>query len=123
MAISTLLDACARAFAMVALADGEISPAEEHRFARFVAGEPSLKSSSQTDVRAVWKQAVKDVKASPSFGGPLVVIRTEVFSPSDKAVVMRAGQAALVADNKLELQESAAIRTLAEALGLDPEKF
>jgi tellurite resistance protein len=36
---------------------------------------------------------------------------------------MRAGQAAVVADNKLEPQESTAIRTLAEALGLDPEKF
>jgi tellurite resistance protein len=123
MAVSTLLDACARAFAMVALADGKLAPAEEHRFARFVAGEPALKASVQTDTRAAWKQAVKDVKASPSFGGPLVVIRTEVFSPADKMVVMRAGQAALVADNKLEPQESAAVRTLAEALGLDPEKF
>jgi tellurite resistance protein len=123
MAISTLLDACARAFAMVSFADGNLSPAEEHRFARFVAGDASLKSSAQADVRAAWKQAVRDVKAAPSFGEPLVVIRTEVFSPSDKATVMRAGQAAAVADNKLELQENAAIRKLAEALGLDPEKF
>jgi tellurite resistance protein len=123
MAISTLLDACARAFAMVSFADGKLSPAEEHRFARFVAGDAALKSSAQADVRAAWKQALKDVKAAPSFGGPLVVIRTEVFSPADKATVMRAGQAAVVADNKLEPQESAAMRTLAEALGLDPEKF
>jgi tellurite resistance protein len=49
MAISTLLDACARAFAMVALADGKLSPAEEHRFARFVAGEPALKSTAHAD--------------------------------------------------------------------------
>jgi tellurite resistance protein len=123
MAISTLLDACARAFAMVAYADGSLSAAEEHRFARFVAGDAALKSLAQSDVRTAWTQAVKSVKASPSFGEPLVVIRTEVFSPSDKATVMRAGQAAAVADNKLELQENAAIRKLAEALGLDPEKF
>jgi tellurite resistance protein len=123
MAISTLLDACSRAFAMVAFADGTLSAAEEHRFARFVAGDTALKSSAQTDIRAAWKQAVKDVKGSPSFGAPLVAIRTEVFSPADKATVMRAGQAAAVADNKLELQENAAIRQLAEALGLDPEKF
>jgi tellurite resistance protein len=123
MAISTLLDACSRAFAMVAYADGSLTAAEEHRFARFVAGDASLKTTSQTDVRAAWKQAVTDVKASSSFGGPLVIIRTEVFSPADKATVMRAGQAAAVADNKLELQENAAIRQLAEALGLDPEKF
>ncbi len=123
MAISTLLDACSRAFAMVAFADGSLSAAEEHRFARFVAGDAALKTSAQADVRAAWKQAVRDVKGSPSFGGPLVVIRTEIFSPADKATVMRAGQAAAVADNKLELQENAAIRQLAEALGLDPEKF
>jgi tellurite resistance protein TerB len=123
MAISTLLDACARAFALVAFADGKLSPAEEHRFARFVAGEQALKSCALADVKSAWAQAVRDVKSSPSFGAPLLVIRTEVASPADKAIVMRAGQAALVADNKLELQENAAIRTLAEALGLDPEKF
>ncbi len=123
MAISTLLDACARAFAMVAFADAKLSASEEHLFARFVAGDPALKTSAPSDVRAVWNQAVKDVKASPSFGAPLLAIRAEVFSPADKATVMRAGQAAAVADSKLELQENAAIRKLAEALGLDPDKY
>lgn len=123
MTISTLLDAAARAFAMVSFADGRLTQAEQHRFARFVAREPSLKSSAQADVRAAWNQAVKDVKASPSFGAPLVAIRTEVTTPADKATVMRAAQDAVVADNKLAPQESTAIRTLAEALGLDPEKF
>ena len=45
MAVSTLLDAAARAFAMVSLSDGNLSPSEEHRFARFVAGDAALKSA------------------------------------------------------------------------------
>jgi tellurite resistance protein len=123
MAVSTLLDAAARAFAMVSLADGNLSPSEEHRFARFAAGDAALKSARTADVRAAWAQAVKDVKASPSFGAPLVTIRTEVTSAEDKAIVMRAAQAAVVADNKVEPQENVAVRTLAEALGLDPEEY
>lgn len=123
MTVSTLLDACARAFAMVSLADGSLSPAEEHRFARFCAGDVSLKQLTGADVRAAWKQALKDVQASPSFGAPLVTIRMEITSAEDKATVMRAAQAALVADSKLEPQENTAIRTLAEALELNPDQF
>jgi tellurite resistance protein len=123
MAISTLLDAAARAFAMVSLADGKLSPAEEHRFARFAAQDPALRSAARGDVRAAWKQAVKDVNASPSFGAPLVTIRTEISTDEDKATVMRAAQAAVVADNKLEPQENTAMRSLAEALGLAPEDY
>ncbi len=123
MAVSTLLDAAARAFAMVSLSDGNLSPAEEHRFSRFAAGDPSLKTIPRTDVRLAWMQALKDVQGSPSFGAPLVTIRMEITSADDRATVMRSAQAALVADGKLEPQENAAIRALAEALKLDPEKF
>jgi tellurite resistance protein len=41
----------------------------------------------------------------------------------DRATIMRAAQAALVADGRLEPQENAAIRALAEALKLDPDDF
>ena len=123
MTVSTLLDAAARAFAMVSLADGALTPSEEHRFARFAAAEPTLKSATRDDVRLAWGQAVKDVKGSPSFGGPLLAIRQEVDALEEKAVVMRAAQTALVADSKLEPQENTAIRVLAEALALDPDRY
>jgi tellurite resistance protein len=113
----------ARAFALVALADGKISPSEEHRFARFIAGESTLKTTAQPDIRAAWNAAVKETLGAQSFGGPLVAIRTWAKQAADKELVMRAAQAALVADNKLELQENAALQSLAEALGLDPEKY
>ena len=113
----------ARAFTLVALADGKISPSEEHRFARFVSGEAQFKQTSQADIRAAWNAAVKEAEGAQSFGGQLVAIRMWARTPDDKASMMRAAQAALVADNKLEAQENAAIVALAEALGLDPNKF
>ena len=123
MMFSPILLNAARAFAMVSFSDGRLSHSEEARFARMAAAEPTLKTTKQTDVRTAWKQAVKEVEASQSFGGPLVSIRSEITAPNDKALIMRVAQAAVVADNKLELQESEAIRSLAEALGLDPEKY
>jgi tellurite resistance protein len=123
MAVSTLLDAAARAFAMVSLADGNLSASEQHRFARFAAQDVALKTAKLPDVRSAWSHAVKDVEASPSFGAPLTTIRAGITTDADKATVMRAAQAAAVADGKLELQENVAVRTLAEALGLDPETY
>jgi tellurite resistance protein len=123
MAVTALLDAAARAFAMVAYSDGNLVLAEEAGFAKFAASDPTLSSYARDDVRTAWAQAVKDVQASPSFGEPLLAIRTEIKSDQDKAAVMRAAEAAVVADSRLEQQENLAIRQLAEALGLDPEDY
>jgi tellurite resistance protein len=119
----TLLLNAARAFALVSFSDARFSLSEEARFARLAAAEPALRSASQADIRAAWTQAVADVKASQSFGGPLVTIRSEVRTMGDKLLMMRAAQAAVVADNRLEPQENVAVRSLAEALGLDPDSY
>jgi tellurite resistance protein len=121
--ISPLLLNAARAFALVSFSDARFSASEEARFARLAAAEPGLRGASQADVRAAWTQAVAEVKASQSFGGPLVSIRSEITATGDKLLLMRAAQAAVVADNKLELQENVAVRSLAEALGLNPDSY
>ena len=113
----------ARAFSLVALADGKISPSEEHRFARFVSGQSDFKGASQAEIRDAWNAAVKEAEGAQSFGGQLVQIRTYARSDADKKMMMKAAQAAAVADNKLEAQENAAVIALAEALGLDPNKY
>jgi len=120
---SPLLLNAARAFALVSFSDARLSHSEEARFARMAAAEPALRSATQADVRAAWSQAVKEVQSSQSFGGPLVSIRSEVTAEADRALMMRVAQAAVVADNKLEPQENVAVRSLAEALGLDPETY
>lgn len=113
----------ARAFTLIALADGKISPSEEHRFARFISSQPAFKGASQIDIRDAWNAAVKEAEGAQSFGGQLVAIRTWARSEEDKKMMMKAAQAAVVADNKLEAQENAAVIALAEALGLDPNKY
>jgi tellurite resistance protein len=123
MAITALLDASARAFAMVAYADGNLALIEEARFAKFAASDPALQAMNREDVRDAWARAIKDVQTSPSFGSPLLAIRNEIVAAGDKATVMRAAQAAVVADLKIEPQENEAVRLLAEALDLDPDEF
>ena len=113
----------ARAFTLVALADGKISPSEEHRFARFISSQADFKGVGQVEIRDAWNAAVKEAEGAQSFGGQLVQIRTYARSDADKKMMMRAAQAASVADNKLEAQENAAVIALAEALGLDPNKY
>jgi tellurite resistance protein len=120
---SATLTNAARAFAHVALADGQLSPKEADRFARVVAAEPGLAGSSPQDVTIAWEAAVAEISAASSFGGTLVAIRSEVSATWDKAMLMRIAQAAVVADDRFEPQESVAVRTLAEALGLDPETY
>lgn len=119
-----LLLNAARAFAMVSFSDGKLSHSEEARFARMAMAEAAFKGVSQADVRAAWQQAVKEVQASQSFGGPLTSIRSEITAKDERDLMMRVAQAAVVADNKLELQENVAVSSLAEALGLQPpDKF
>jgi tellurite resistance protein len=113
----------ARAFAMVSFADGKLAPAEAQRFAKLASHEPGLNHHGHAEIADAWTQASQEVHAAQSFGSALIAIRTEITSAADKALLMRIGQAALVADGKLELQENQAISSLAEALGLDPENY
>lgn len=120
---SPLLINAARAFMHVSFADGQLSPKEAERFARIAASEPGLAGLQPADINAAWETAYAEVQASNSFGAVLVAIRSDVTQAWDKAMLMRIAQAALVADDRFEPQESVAVRTLAEALGLDPEAY
>ncbi len=121
--MNTLLLNAARAFAMTSFSDGRMSPSEAQRFARLAAQEPALNHFGALQASDAWAMASKEVHGAQSFGGALLAIRTEITGPDEKALMMRVAQAAIVADGKLEAQESKAIASLAEALGLDPKKF
>jgi len=118
----TLLNA-ARAFAMVSFSDGNLAPAEAQRFAKFAHNEPALNHSGHAEIADAWETASREVHATQSFGTALLAIRTEITNDADKALMMRVAQAAVVADGKLDPQENVAVRTLAEALELNPEKY
>jgi tellurite resistance protein len=121
--MTPLLLNAARAFAMVAFADGRLTPVEAGRFAASAARDPALVNSGHAEIADAWTQASGEVHAAQSFGTALVTIRTEITAPADKAVLMRLAQLALVADGKLEPQENVAISALADALGLDAKNF
>lgn len=123
MASSTLLDAATRAFAMVCLADGRVTPLEERHFLSFVEHDAALRHSAGRSVRMAWASALKELGKTTDFGPPSLAIAKQATSAADKETVMRAAQAALVADNEDLPNENAAIRALAIAMGLDPEKY
>jgi tellurite resistance protein len=123
MAAPALLDAATRAFAMVCLADGRISPLEERHFLAFVERDAALRHSAGKSVRMAWASALKELGKTADFGPPSLAIAKLATSEADKETVMRAAQAALVADHEDLPNENAAIRALAIALGLDPEKY
>jgi tellurite resistance protein len=123
MSSTSLLDAVAHAFAMVSFSDGRLELVERARFGKFCASDPALAALDQADVPDAWAEAIAEVQNSPSFGDALLVIRNAATTDMDKAVVMRAAQAALIADDREEEQENIAIAKLAEALGLDPDAY
>lgn len=121
--MTPLLLNAARAFAMVAFADGRLTPIEASRFNSIASRDPAFANSGHAEIADAWTQASGEVHAAQSFGTALVTIRSEISSAADKAVLMRVAQLALVADGKEEEQENVAISALADALGLDPKKY
>lgn len=121
--MTQLLLNSARAFAMVAFADGKLAPLEAQRFAHLASKDKVLGTNGHAEIADAWTQASHEVHTAQSFGGALIAIRTDITNPEDKAVVMRVAQAAVVADGKVEAQENMAISALAEALGLDPKAY
>lgn len=118
--MSDLINAAAHAFAMVCLADGNLAW-EEKRFESFAATDPSLSSFSRSEATAAWQRAIKAVETSKNYAVPLAAIRGWVTDANGATCVLRAAQAAIIADQRIEPQENTAIRAIADALNLDPD--
>jgi len=116
--MTRLLNAAARAFALVAMADARKAPAEARRFALFVQREPALASAGASE--AVFETACAQAAAAPRFEDLLNGVAADLHTHEERALVLRAGQAAAVADGAIAPQENAALAALAQALGLDP---
>ena len=123
MTISTL-DAAARAWAVVCLADGRLVPLEERRFLSFAASDAAFAEMSPAEAAAAWLRAYEAVSGGPDYSRFLPGIADAVAgSVHAPAVVMRAAQAALIADRIEAPQETGAIQALARAMGLDPAGY
>lgn len=121
--ISTL-DAAARAWAIVCLSDGRLVPLEERRFLSFAAAEPAFSDMAPADAAAAWLRAYNAVSGGPDYSKALPDIANAVAgSVAAPAAIMRAAQAALIADRFEAPQETGAIQAIAAALGLDPAGY
>lgn len=116
--MSELLLAAARAYALVSMADGALKESEGERFFAFAAGEPLLAG----DAREAFGRAVLEAMKASEFDDLLPVVAAAPSSPAERAALLRAGQAALVADGVNAPQENAALHALATALGLEAEE-
>jgi tellurite resistance protein len=123
MASPALLDAVTRAFAMVCLADGRVSPLEERHFLSFIEHDAVLRHAASRIVRLGWANTLRELGKTKDFSAHALGIATLATSAEDRETVMRAAQAALVADQEDKPNENGAIRALAIALKLDPEKY
>ena len=105
------------------MCEGDTVELLEDEGQQVVGGEALLNHHGHTEIADAWSQASREVHAAQSFGPALLAIRTEVTAEAERALMMRIAQAAVVADGKLEAQENVAVSTLAEALGLETDKY
>jgi len=124
MSTISKLDAAARAWAIVCLADGRLVPLEERRFLSFVAMDKAFAGIPPTEAAAAWLRAFEAVSKGPDYR-PYVAGIADAAAGSTEAgpMIMRAAQAALIADRVETPQEIGAVQALAEAMGLDPSAY
>ncbi|MBI1339228.1 hypothetical protein GC169_03305 [bacterium] len=118
-----LLEAAAKAYAVVCLSDGRLNEAEADRFARVMREQGGFETAGDADLADTWSAAIAAVSGAPDYTDALNRIAAEAVSREDRLVMMRAAQAAVIADGRLADQENTAVRALAAAFGLDPDAF
>ncbi|MEZ5938218.1 MAG: TerB family tellurite resistance protein [Hyphomonadaceae bacterium] len=121
MSDNTLLTAAARAFAVVCYSDGRLAPAEQQRFAAHLRSDPAFRSLDDGAIETAWTEAFRTVSETGSYDSLLPAIAAA--GAADREAVMRAAQAALVADETIAPQEEGALAAIAKALGLDPSAY
>ena len=100
MSDAFLLAAAARAYAIVCFADGRLSPLEARRFASFASTEGALRTAAAGEIEAAWLEAVREVEAKSDVRASIKAIAARATTPSARAAVMRAAQAAAIADRR-----------------------
>ncbi|MGD2133614.1 MAG: TerB family tellurite resistance protein [Maricaulaceae bacterium] len=123
MAKQPMLDAAARAYALVCFADGRLVPLEDRKFPSFATTDPALANFDAAAVAKAWSDAVKAVSASKDGKKVFKALIAEAKTQEIKTAAMRAAQAAVVADREIKPQEDVWVARIAEAFGLDPASY
>jgi|SoiMethySBSTD1v2_1073268.scaffolds.fasta_scaffold01305_11 tellurite resistance protein len=128
-----LLTARAVAFAIVAVADGNLTDAEVRRAQELLHSpdEGSYRGAPERAARTVadFETALRNVAAElvqnedGAHEAALEVLRAVSSNLAERESVVRTAQAAIVADGKLNEREELALGTICKALGLESSKY
>jgi tellurite resistance protein len=116
------LTAAARAHALICRSDGRLVWPETHGLASAVRNDPAFSAYSAEEIEDAAAKAFISVMGDESFDDIALEIASRIKAPEERAAIIRVARAALVADAVRREQEDDAIRALALALGLDPDK-
>lgn len=120
-----LLRAVAGAFAAIACADGELAESEVDRFVETVISSDALPKVDASRLEASFRDLCQAIFTDFEEGRrrALDAVERVKGDPQKAELVVRAGQVAVVADERLQPPEEAALREICERLGLDPERY
>ncbi|HJL17411.1 MAG TPA: TerB family tellurite resistance protein [Sandaracinaceae bacterium LLY-WYZ-13_1] len=120
-----LLSAVAGAFAFVACADAHLADDEVERFLGWVREEPAFAALKDRDLEPVFRDLARAFAADFDEGARRATEAVGAVKGSEegRALVLRAAQIAVVADEKLKAVEETALARLCEALGVDPSDW
>jgi tellurite resistance protein len=120
----------AAAFALVACYDGDASAAEVRRYAELAAELPSVDAYRGEAVSDELREAAFDALTRAILDdfdtgreSALAVVRRFKGNAAATELILRAAQAAIVADGADEVREEVALREVCEALGVDPAAY
>ena len=113
--------AVTRTFAYVACSDGELAPSERERFVGWAGAEEAV-SGGPEQLAATFDAFA--VELSEDFLAAearyLESLRAARPRPEQRELIVRSAQVAIVADERLEAVEEAALFKVCAALGVDP---
>lgn len=117
-----LVVAAARAHALVSLSDGRTTWLESHGFAARMRRDPAFTGVAPERLDEASSAAFAALKGDELFEDEAHAIALLLNTREEREAVLRAAQAALVADGANRDQENDAISALARAMNLNPRK-
>jgi len=121
----TFMEAIANACAMIAAADGEVSPAEKMKMAGFINNSPELKVFNLTEVIAVFNDACGKFEFDFHVGQAEALKNINKLKGKDaeSRLLVRVACAVGASDGNFDDKEKAACRAISLELGLNPADF
>jgi len=120
-----LMDACTAGCAIIANADGVVTPDEKRKMIGFMQTSDTLSLYDVNDVIASFEKHCKkyDFDAQIGEAEALRVVATLKSKPAEARLLVRACCVIAAADGNFDQNERQAVSRMCKELGLDPQEF